>query len=906
MKNLLLTTKLQRPNLPSDFIFRKKLLDYVNENIKRPLTLVAAGAGFGKSTFVSSWIKDIPYKNAWVSLDNSDNDLRNFLQYFVAAIRNEYPEFGGEILNLLHATQLPPLKVLANSLINELTGLTQFFIMVLDDFHVINNQDVIDLLSSLLKFPPDLFHLVLITRSDPSLPLASLRAKNKLKDVRAIHLRLSPYEIKSFLLKYIQSDNVDKIIPILEDKLEGWIAGLRLAILHLSLHSVKNEKIETILSEMDFSEEYFLEEILEHIDENTKEFLLKTSILEKFSPSLADYLLHDIKKGFNSEQLIHHFVKNNLFIINLDNKKIWYRYHHLFQSLLRKELSKKYSRASILNLHERAVEWYESHALIDEAFLHASQMDSMDKMVVLIEKHMVNLINREKWHVLEKWLEYIPMSSIRKSPALLIAKMWNLQNNMVLWEVADLLPVFDELTHKMEIDENLKTLYQFLKALLLYWSSDIEDIKASFHLLTYVKDHLSEEIIGVKGVNANYYACAAHVSGKGAEVKQELDRIIFNEQLNPTYRILTIGANIFRELLSGNLDSVVNYCKILKKLAEQYDDTFATTWYHYFSAYVYFQQNRVEKAIIFFKKALENVYMLNVLASVDSFAGLLLCQQQLNEKNEFEETCQNMFEFVNTSNNQAYISYAHSAKARLHLIEKKMSPAEKHMNMVNTDLEKGNTVAWIETPRITHCRFLLAYNDLDKTNEAIKKLSTHITFAEKTRNIPLLINSLILQAVAHKKMENNKEASDLLLKALLAAKTGTWIRPFIESASDIYHLILHLETDKSIEEYRMLIVNALSEYLGLENRKVPALRAVKSFNVSSTAFDELSNRELDVISLLSQRLSNNEIADKLFISLATVKRHAVTIYQKLGVNNRRHAVKRAMEVGILPPDNNSY
>jgi LuxR family maltose regulon positive regulatory protein len=907
-KNQILNTKLQSPNLPSDFIYRQKLIKYVNENIERPLTLVSAGAGFGKSTFVSSWVKEIAHNNAWVSLDNSDNDLRSFFQYLVIAIHRKEPEFGKNIKFLLNTPQLPPLKVLINNLINDLNNLSQFFILVLDDFHSINNRDIFNVLSSLIKFPPANFHLVLITRSDPPLPLAGLRAKNKMKDVRAVHLQLDQEEIKTFIEKYLQLENIDKITQILTDKLEGWIAGLRLAVLHLSFYESENEKLEKVLKETNFSEEYFLEEIINHLDKNTKEFLLKTSILEKFSAPLTEYILSTSKNGYSTGQIIRRFVKDNLFIINLDNQNIWYRYHHLFQSLLQKELKKKCTREMILSLHEKASEWYESHGLTDEAFYHMLQTDNPDKIAILIETHMFDLMNRDKWYVLDRWLRHLPSNYIKQSPALLIAQMWNLQNKTLLRELAELLPVFEELSGKMEIDKDLKTLYCFLKGVLLYWSPKIEHIKESYGLFSYVKDNLSDDKVGPKGVNVNYYAVAAHVNGKGKEAKHELDKIIFNEQLNPIYRTLPIGGNIFTEVSAGNLESALSYAKFLINLAIKYEDTFAKTWGFYFSAYIYFQQNKIEEAEEAFKKTLDNIYMLNIMGSVDCYAGMLLCQQRLNKINEFDETCRSLVEYVDDRNNPVFKSYAYSIKTRLALINDDLLTAEKNMNLVDMYFDSGNTSIWIEMPRLTYCRYLLALNEDDQTEEALQKLNTHITFAEQTRNTPLLINSLVLQAVAYKKKDKSAQAEKALTKALTKGKQGGWIRPFIDGGKEVYGLLTRLKSDNSLEKYRMLVLKELSDYIKAKNKKIESKKVSGKVNLSSAFFEELTNREMDIIILLAQRLSNKEIADKLFISLATVKRHTITIYQKLGVNGRRKAVQKAMELGILqhPGNNDSF
>jgi len=338
---LVLTTKLQRPNLPGDFIPRPKLIEYVNKDLQRPFTLVSAGAGYGKSTFVSSWFSEISQKNCWLSLDENDNDLRTLFVHFVSAIRTVMPDFGMKTAGLLNIPDMPGINILKNTLINDLNELPEMVILALDDFHVIYNRDIIDIFTESLKFPPKNFHLVIISRSDPALPLSRFRAKNKMKEIRSSHLQLTQHEIKSFVESHLKTKDAEMIAQMLNSRLEGWFTGLRFAVLHLSLQDMKRKSIDQIDYFSGNSDTYFMDEILEHLDGDMLNFLLKTSILHKFNGDIADYLLQN--KNKNGHAQINKLVNNNLFIINLDNRSEWFRYHHVFHGLLQKEFKKRFS-----------------------------------------------------------------------------------------------------------------------------------------------------------------------------------------------------------------------------------------------------------------------------------------------------------------------------------------------------------------------------------------------------------------------------------------------------------------------------------------------------------------------------------------------------------------------------------
>jgi LuxR family maltose regulon positive regulatory protein len=891
----LLKTKLQIPHLPADYISKYKLIEFLNIGMERPLTLVSAGAGFGKSTFISSWLKQLKYKHGWVSIDENDNDLQLFLKYFIAAIQQSLPGFGAQTQTLLSTPNLPPAEILINNLINDLNDLSEFFVLVFDDIYLVNNLKIYELLSAILRYPPHNFHLVLISRSDPPLPLHKLRASNKIKEVRITDLQFTDIETGIFINKYLNIENTDNIISLLKQKTEGWATGLRLAMMHISYH-FKNEKdIEKHLNGINFSETYFIEEVLNHLDSITVEFLLKTSILNKFCPSLTAQLLSQSDNKFDSKEIIKRLKKENLFIINLDEENNWYRYHHLFLSLLRKELKNRYPSEQITLLNQNALEWYEKESFINEALYHASQTNNIELTTSLIEKHMHKPLNENKWFYLEQWLKKIPDNYIYQSPVLLIAQMWILQHKNMIWLIPELINNLEEIRKRESLDFEIELQLQFFQGVILFWSAKI---KKSLVLFDYVRKNLSSDKVGAISLACIYYVNAAQMNGDGGKVYLELEKKVYGKHLNPTFKTILFGSLLYMKFHEGELYTAERLNHQLKDFSLSVQDIFSQTWSDYFFAYIAFQQNKPEIAYSYFKQSIRNVYFLNMIASMDNFAGLLLTLKTLNKHKEYQQVYAQLLAFTSEQNNPAFSTIAYSVRARLSLLENDIPSAVKHIKMADMNFDSGNTQFFIESPRLTYCRVLLAQNRPDKITEAIEKLEEHLNLAIKTRNVYQLIRISIIQSIAFIRTNNQSKAKESLELAIEKAFSNNWIRPFVEDGGkEIQNLLKELADDKKLGKFVAILLYAISTNDRSNNKNVISTKA--SLSNTLLAYNPLTNRALDIINLLAKRLSNKEIANELYISSGTVKRHTINIYQKLGVNKRRDAVNTALELNLL-------
>ena len=380
LDRILLQTKLHRPRLPNDLVTRSRLIDLLNQDRGRQLFLVCAPAGFGKTTLVSNWLKHMAADQsaagtaipaAWLSLDENDSDLTIFLQYLTAALRTIFNGACEEILALIQARQPPPQSVLYATLSNELEKLPGEAILVLDDYHTIQGTEVHNLLAELARHWPRPLHLVLISRTSPPLPLASLRAKGMISEIRTRDLRFTPDETATYLSQSQLPQQSQNALPLLEERFEGWPAGLHLAALSLRSADSQESVLAALSSENANVTGYLVDEVLTHQFPAIQSFLLKTSILDRFCASLCEAVIGETDPAWNARVCLDWIESSDLFLISLDNQRVWYRYHHLFQELLQQRLAAELTPDQVNSLHLRASAWFEAQGLLDEALQHA-------------------------------------------------------------------------------------------------------------------------------------------------------------------------------------------------------------------------------------------------------------------------------------------------------------------------------------------------------------------------------------------------------------------------------------------------------------------------------------------------------------------------------------------------------
>src|SRR5438874_750288 len=416
MPTPILATKLYLPRLRPNVVSRPRLLERLNEGLHRKLTLIAAPAGFGKTTLVSAWVAGCDRQVAWLSLDKGENDPARFLAYLIAALQTIAATIGDGVLGVLQSPQPPPTEAILTALLNEITTLPDNFVLVLDDYHVIDAKAVDQALTYLVEHLPPQMHLVIATREDPQLPLARLRSRGHLIELRAADLRFTPSEAVEFLNQVMGLSLSAEDIAALEDRTEGWIAGLQLAALSMQGHQDVPGFIRAFAGDHRYIVDYLVAEVLERQPAPVRSFLLQTSILDRLSGSLCDAVTGQEEGSERLEAL----ERGNFFVVPLDDKRHWYRYHHLFAEVLSVHLMAE-QPDQVATLHRRASAWYERHGSAVDAIRHALAAADFARAADLVELGVPAMARNRQEATLLGWLKVLPDEVLRCRPVLSVA-----------------------------------------------------------------------------------------------------------------------------------------------------------------------------------------------------------------------------------------------------------------------------------------------------------------------------------------------------------------------------------------------------------------------------------------------------------------------------------------------------
>jgi len=885
----LLSTKLYKPHISKNYLHRQRLLNWLDEWVSRPLTLVSAPAGYGKSTLLSSWLATSDLPSAWITLDKNENDLRLFLSYLLAAVQSLFPDAVQKTEILLRASNLPAQSTLLHSLINELNQIGQSFILVLDDYHTIDDKSVHNFIFDFLRHPPTELHLIASSRLDPPFGISRLRARRQMGELRAQDLRFLSKEIEEFIEKELGIQVEQTVVATLEDKTEGWITGLRLATLFQRNKNDLNKLILHLPVDNRYTTDYLLTEVLHTVPEEIESYLLVTSILDRFNVDLCDAVcitdLESFECNMGGEFFIKWLEDSELFVIPLDNQGKWFRYHHLFQKLLVRQLKNRLSQEEISVLNMQASQWFANNSLIDEAIEYALAGKESLRAVQLIEENRHTPLNNDEWFVLERWLKKLPDKIVNQQPGLLMAKAWVLNFH---FDTFGILPLFDKITALCGegIPEDIKNEMDLLKGIFFFWKGKTEP---SLELIKSALKWIPEKNIGARNEGIVYFAVVSHNAGQGKIIVKQYQDMLFNETSEGKYKIRLIISLAFIHLLSGKLIQAEKYIQHFLDLSKKINDRFAQAWGYYLKGNVNYHLNRFDEAVLCFSKAVEDHYLLSADTDLDCHAGLILSYQALQKTEKAEKVLEQMMTYVHKTCVSDSIYYSYSIQARLWLLQGNKHKAIRWLANADFSSDTGQMFLWMEVPGITRCRILIAHGSKANLHKAEKKLNEYLELNRSTNNTPQMIEIYLLLTMGYHKQGRENEAMDYLGRAVKLALPNKYIHVFVNHLPEIKNLLKNLSVQSDIEEFKQII---LSNF----NQNGSALAPQED---KLTIDNPLTNRELEVLNYVALGLSNKDVASKLFISPETVKKHTINIYQKLNVHNRQQAVLKAKTLCLL-------
>ncbi|MCJ7542328.1 MAG: response regulator [Desulfobacterales bacterium] len=895
-------TKLHRPQIPKNHVHRSRLLEQLEKGRQKQFTLVSAPAGYGKSILLSCWLENCDCPNAWYSVDESDNSLRQFLIYFLTAIRTMFPDAVEKTVVLANTGNLPPMKVLLANLINEMNLIDQDYILAVDDIQLIQEKQVYDLLTELLRYPPQRMHLVLIGRRDPFLPISSLRAQGLMTEIRLQDLCFTKAETKAYLDQVIGDQIEDAIAAKWTKKTEGWIVGLHLAALSMRQRGDATSMLTEIPGGLQYVTEYLFNEVFKSQSPEIRHFLLSTAILDRFCAPLCEVLVgpdaESRQDDINSWDFLDVLKNQNLFIVGLDPKNRWFRYHHLFQQLLKDQLMLHRSSEEIVALHSRAGNWFAENNLIDEAIRHLLAAGDVIGAAQLVEENRQTMLDSDRWYVFEKWLSMLPDTVIQQRPILLLAHVWILYHQFDIPAIPSIIDAVEAHLKDDPMEQHLRGEIEFFRGYICYFQN-----KGS-HSLKHLQEALKlvpEKYHEIRGQIEILYGLARQMQGQKEDAVKTLTDLLYHKEppfsVRKTRLLVTL---VYIHIISGDLDSAFVINQQLFDFATKNNYIYAKVWSVYLKGLIHFYRNELDKAIDHFGQAIEEKFIFHTRAVVDSMAGLIFSYQAEGQPDQAGETIQKLLKYVASQSDPTYLMIADSCNVRLSIMQGELVSAMGWLQESSPPVE--NMVWWLEIPAVTRCRALLAKGSHESLEKAEIKLRELLQLNQDNHNTCHTIHILPLLVMVYHKQGRDDEALTILEEAVDLAKPGGWIRPFVELGSPMADLLNQLLRQNVAVDYIEKLLAAFSD----QQTGPPSLPLSPSPHppVSPSTrpqplVEPLTNRELDILDLLAQRLQNKEIADKLFISPETVKTHLNNIYQKLNVTNRRHAVERAKTLGIL-------
>jgi LuxR family maltose regulon positive regulatory protein len=896
----IIRSKLYPPPLAPDTVLRERLMALAPKFSGNAATLVSAPAGFGKSTLVSHWLDHDGGATAWLSLEAEDSDLRHFASYVTAALASVVPDCCGETVRALHALELPDAVSLAGLLCNDLDALNTPVVLVLDDYHKITAIEVHGFLDTILRRPPRGLHIVIATRRDPPLALQVLRANGALTEVRMRHLAFNEYETLEFMRKKLGHRIADQAIVHLHERTEGWPVGLRLAALAVPDSGVAREFIDRIPSDIRSVRAYLMHEVLAKCPDTIRDYLLCTSFLDRFNASIGEAVCKVINtrgNTLNGRGFTRWIDEAGLFSIALDDHREWFRYHHLFQTMLQEEAAAVLGDAPIREVHLRAAQWFEAHEFFEEAIRHLMVAGAGHEAAELIIHHRNEIMNNEEWHRLANWLSLLPAGMIESRPELLLLKARLHRTRGAREEFAEALDAAETLLETNEVTDELKRellgSLESSRCFNLWLMSDGEAAVAaarrSLELLP--KDSLAE-----RGFAMIILGGAMQMTG---DTRGALDTIYAampdesSAANRPTFVTRLLAALCFVRWMDGDLVGLQPSANELAALSSAAGLLEVLTIAEHFLAALDYHHNRLEAVVV----RLADVSRSDVVISAEFHAHNMiiagLAHQERGDVRMAAQIARHLHDLALKSKNVFLVGLAEAYESELALRNGRLATAMEWAD--RCDPEPLTSTYGFFSPTIVLAKILVVADSPSSRGRATALLDRLVDYLTTVNNRRFLIEALALRAMLREALGNRESADADLLQALRLAQPSRFIRLFVDLGPRLGTLLHRMQVDEEGLAYIGEILSAFQQPSEIEPVNINTKSAIGKL----PGVEALSQRERQILTLIAERLSNKEISAKLHISTATVKRHAANIYQKLGVHGRRQAVAKAHGLGIF-------
>jgi LuxR family maltose regulon positive regulatory protein len=880
----ILSTKVTKPNALPNRVERPRLtITFDAERFNR-LTLVCAPAGYGKTTLISSCASMKQVSFAWLSLDANDNSPALFLINLIAAVATNIPDFGIEISRVIQTSSSPPIASLGTKLINDISSRAERIVLFLDDYHVIENEEVHKFVVFLLDHQPENLHIVIASRSKPPFSVARLRTHGRLNEIGEADLRFTVSESKDYFNRVMSLDLSEDDVQTLRDRTEGWAAGLQLAALSLRGDNNVSAFIDSFSGVERHVKDFLMDEVLSNLTEQMQSFLFRTSIVERFNAQLCD----ELTDRNDSVKVLDELERLNMFLVPLDNVRKWYRYHHLFSELLQNRLIATADADELNRLRGKAANWFGDNGFPAEAIKLALMAKDHDTAVKVFDRYAMPYLAQGKISTVVGWIRHLPEATILGSPvvALLAAFAVYFRTNPDVTMVERYLKVIDQAMHskrylpKSPEDEQLLARVMLVRGYQARYGGDAEK---ALTLFNKVCDVLPKQDLFYTTAKVNAGVCHFVL---GHYLKAST---IFSEyaEIRPDQPNLWITASGFIGLarvqhVRGDLQAARSICESgLKEFAQHgFNDIPVCCLFHYELCELEYEADNLGAAATHGKRSIElaNAGGMEFLAGCSQILLAIVKLAQGDKRGLGPQFEQKLLGFW--ANNSVVIPSMSGNLSKLWLLQGRVQDlaAWYDEREIDTDVLRPG----VRTEYMMIARMLLRSQHPEKASALLLRLLPRNEDGQCTGHT---IESLILLALARHALGNLAAALDTLQQALHLARDSHYVRLFVDEGLPMQFLLQKIDVDASLRDYREQLLAAFAQNSSQASS-------------SPTAVVPMTSKEAKVAKLIGTGLSNDEIAKRLFVSPHTVKCHVKSIYRKLGVSKRADAALKIRDMNL--------
>ena len=886
----LLATKFHMPRPRTPLVDRPHLIERLQQALEHPLTLVAAPAGFGKTTLLSAWLERAPLPAAWVSLDPADNDLTRFWSYTLTALDNAFPGSGATALSLLQSPQPSSMEGILTTVINSLTALPREMVLIWDDYHLITASAIHTSVAFLLEHLPPRLHLVIAARADPPLPLARLRTRGLLIELRSADLRFLSEEAAAFLTRLSGLTLSAQEINALETRTEGWIAGLQLAALSLHDRTDIPGFIKAFTGSNRYVVDYLVEEVLVHQSEPVQAFLLQTAILERMTGSLCEAVTGNAEGQVMLEQL----EQTNLFLVPLDDERRWFRYHHLFADMLQQRLQKRMPDL-VPDLHRRASAWYEQHGLQAEAVEHALSAFDFERAARLVKQVAGALLWKSgELSTLLGWLEVLPEQVKHTHPRLLLDHAWAL-----LWSGQVTTLELHLQVAERALAESIgsqspvphiarQTMQGELAAIRAELARQRGDVSGAIELAQQALAYLPEDAQWLRGIASGLLGGAYRLRGDVVAASRAYKETIRASQASDNVPVALIAMGQLAQLqtMQGQLHQAAETYQEALNLAARWGVTTSPALGVALVSMgeVLREWNDLDQAERLLLQGIGYCQQRGGLAE-SALDGCLSLARVFQARGEMDGALHMVQQAEQMGGDYHYAARVTAFQAKLWLAQGNVQAATGWAARLQHDLNVDSELAYEHLDGyIVLARLAIVRGSL---TEALGLLERLLQLAEPAGLTGKVIEVLVLQALSFQAQGNPPQAMMALSRAFELAEPQGYIRIFVDEGEPMLALLHHAASRGVAPDYLDKVLAAFGT------------TAQVSSPLPAVLIDPLSEREREILRLIAAGLSTDEIAEELVIVVGTVRNHIKHIYSKLDTHSRLQAVERARTLNLL-------